>query len=644
VLARTEPRRAIRVALPRGWTLASVVCLVLVAALFLGVSAKNPPAFNRDEAAISYNAYSLSSTGKDEYGARTPMFIRSFDDWKSPLYVYLLAGVYRITGPSIMVARTFSAVLGLVAVLTLYVLALAISRRQWIAIAVTLLAGLGPWLFETTRVVFEVALMPLLLALLLLVVYRAGAGTWRLRHSIAIGLLLAAMAYTYQLGRVLAPLLALGLVLCWYRRWRQLAVVWLVFLAVAAAPIGIWSHNHPGALKARYNATTYITPGTSKPDVALQYLRHYADNLNLWAWVTKGDQDQSDHVRGDGSMFFVEALLALAGAAVVLLRRRSDAWWRFVLFGVVVSPVAASAAAGALDTRRMVLLALLFPLLAIPALQTIAALPAPKARALFAVLVILFGVEVVRWQVVYRQDGPKRLAQFDAYSPALIKTALRERGTLYAFRGDHAAYPQMLLDAAVMGNSPTVVLDYGERPPAGAHVLGMKGECPQCTPVLSRDETGIEAYVYHPAKPRVMRTNFQMTSPLRPVGSPIDFTVYVDNVGDDVANHIILTIKLPPSMHLTGRPFYDMGYGCKGSSTIVCNIGWFPGHKSAVVRYEVTVDRGGPQTMTATLATDKLDVNTARSGTAFTVDLTPPASTKLAPVTVPAVTGPRNAA
>jgi 4-amino-4-deoxy-L-arabinose transferase-like glycosyltransferase len=640
LVARTEHRRAIRVALPRGWTLAAIACLVLVSALFLDVSARNPPAFNRDEAAIAYNAYSLSSTGKDEYGARFPLFIRSFDDWKSPLYVYLLAGVYGITGPSITVARTVSAVVGLAAVLTLYALALAISRKQWIAIAVALLAGLGPWLFETSRVVFEVALMPLVLALLLLVVYRAGTGVWRLRHSIAIGLLLAAMTYAYQLGRVLAPLLALGLVLCWYRRWRQLAVVWLVFVAVAVVPIALWSHAHPGALSARYHATTYVTPGMSKPDVAVQYLRHDVDNLNLWDWVTKGDQDQSDHVRGDGSMFFVEAALALFGAAVVLLRRRSDPWWRFVLFGVLVSPVAASVTAGALDTRRMVLLALLFPLLAIPALERIAVLPAPRARAVLSVLLVLLAVEVVRWQVVYRHDGPKRLAQFDAYSPSLIRTALRDNSTLYAFRGDHAVYPQMLLDAAIMGKSSSaVVLDYGERPTSGAHVLAMKGECLQCPAILSRDETNTEEVAYKPAKPGVMRTNVQMTSPLLPVGSPLDFTVYVDNQGDAAADHVILTIKLPPSMQLTGRPFAEMGYGCKGSSTIVCNIGWLRGHKTAVVHYEVQVDRVGPQTMTATLATDKLDVNTAKSGAAFTVDLTPPGYAKSAPLTVPPVTG-----
>ena len=45
----------------------------------------------------------------------------------------------------------------------------SISRRRLFAVAVTLLAGLSPYLFEISRLVFEVALEPFLIALFLLV-------------------------------------------------------------------------------------------------------------------------------------------------------------------------------------------------------------------------------------------------------------------------------------------------------------------------------------------------------------------------------------------------------------------------------------------------------------------------------------------
>jgi predicted membrane-bound mannosyltransferase len=147
--------------------------LALVAAVFLSVSAKNPPGFYRDESAIAYNAYTLSTSAKDEYGATTPLFIKSYGDYKSPLYVYLLAAVFRVTGPSTAVARTFSAVIGLAAIFVIFALALAITRKQMLALAAAMLAGLSPWLFEISRLVFEVALEPLLIALLLFTVHRA---------------------------------------------------------------------------------------------------------------------------------------------------------------------------------------------------------------------------------------------------------------------------------------------------------------------------------------------------------------------------------------------------------------------------------------------------------------------------------------
>ena len=506
-----------RKARPRAETLAVVLGLALVVVLFLNVRATNPPGFNRDEASDAYNAYTLESTGRDEYGGRFPLTIRALDDWRSPLYVYLLAGVFRVTGPSIAVARTFSAVLGVAAILVVYLLASAISGRRWIGLVVTLLAGLSPWLFELSRLAFEVALLPLVLALLLLAVHRASSRTWRLRHSLVIGLVLSTIVLTYTAGRVLAPLLAIGLVLCWYRKWRQVAVVWAVFLATSVVPVGIWSLQHPGALDARYHATTWIVAGMSTWEIVHQFLWHYADNLNLWAWATRGDPDTVDHVSGAGSLFFVEVVLALAGIVIILLRRRSDPWWRFVLFALIISPIATSATIATLGARPTVLLALVLPLLAIPALETIAALPARKAQALFAVILFVLAVETVHWQRVYWHNGPERVqaSVFDGFSPAIIKAALRENAKVYAFREDHVAYPQLLLDGAIEGKSPssTVVLDWGERPPAGAHVLLYAVPCSQCTPVLESSHDATHEDVYKPARPGVVTTDFQMTSP-----------------------------------------------------------------------------------------------------------------------------------
>ena len=442
--------------------------------------------------------------------------------------------------------------------------------------------------------------------------------------------MLAALAYAYQAGRVLAPALAVGLALFWSRAgWRQLAIAWGVFVA-AVAPIGAWALAHPGALAVRYRATTYIHPGMSKLEIGWQFVVHYARNFNLWAWLRTGDVNPVHHVHGDGMLFWVEVALALAGLVVVVRERRSDPWWRFVVYATVVSPVAASLTVDR-NSLRMVALPVLLPVLALPALERIAALPSRRVvYATAAGLTAIFAFEAIHWQVVYGRNGTARVWWFDGAAHRVAKAAIARGGTVYTSRA-HGLYIDVLFDSAAAGRSPgsVVVLPDAERPPAGALYAGDVRDCPQCSIV---DRTAYYAVLrYRPTPPGVLRTSFQLTSPLLPVGSPLQFLVEVDNKGAKPADHVMLTIKLPQAMQLAGPPWYERGTGCTGSSTIVCNIGYFPKRSSTLFRYGVTVLRGGPLTMSASLGSDKLDVNPAGTGSAFTVNLSPPAYARSSP-------------
>src|SRR4030095_12517127 len=73
----------------------------------------NPPGFFIDESSIAYNAYNISTTGKDEHGESGPLYSRAFGEFKNPVYIYLLAGLFRVAGPGILSARSLSAFAGL---------------------------------------------------------------------------------------------------------------------------------------------------------------------------------------------------------------------------------------------------------------------------------------------------------------------------------------------------------------------------------------------------------------------------------------------------------------------------------------------------------------------------------------------------
>src|SRR5689334_2458739 len=84
---------------------------------------RNPPGFYIDESSIAYNALTISRAGADEYGESFPLYFRAFGDYKNPVYVYALASLFRVTGPSVTAARLLSAWLGALAALLLGLLA-----------------------------------------------------------------------------------------------------------------------------------------------------------------------------------------------------------------------------------------------------------------------------------------------------------------------------------------------------------------------------------------------------------------------------------------------------------------------------------------------------------------------------------------
>jgi len=93
-----------------------VLILILAAALRLFALDKFPAGLNADEASIGYNAWSLIQTGKDEHSVSWPLVFRSFDDYKPPVYFYLVLPFVKMLGLNIWSVRLPSALLGIASV------------------------------------------------------------------------------------------------------------------------------------------------------------------------------------------------------------------------------------------------------------------------------------------------------------------------------------------------------------------------------------------------------------------------------------------------------------------------------------------------------------------------------------------------
>lgn len=132
-----------------------LLVLILAAILRFYQLGSNPPSLDWDETAHGYNAYSILKTGRDEYGYKLPLYFRSFDDYKPPIYTYLVVPSVFVFGLNDFAVRLPSALLGTLAVLFTYLMSYELFRRKDIALLSALFLTISPWHLQFSRVAFE---------------------------------------------------------------------------------------------------------------------------------------------------------------------------------------------------------------------------------------------------------------------------------------------------------------------------------------------------------------------------------------------------------------------------------------------------------------------------------------------------------
>jgi hypothetical protein len=462
-----------------------LVAALLAVVVYLWANPANPPGMFQDEAAIALDAATIADTGRDQHGALLPVFFQSMDDYKSPAYVYVLAGVFVVTGPSEEAARALSALLVLGAVGALAWLAFRLTRRVAVAVGVLVLAASLPWFFDLSRLVFEVALTPLSLALVLLAAERAWRlGRWRARDGIVLGVALAGVAYTYAGARLLTLLVALAVPLLSGLRLRFLAGVYGALLA-GIAPIVAYALRHPGALTSRLADTTFVEDGMGRLEIVQRLAINYRSYWDLPGWLTTGDPISRHHVPGVGSLSWLVVVLA-AGSCVLFVARRVEwtPFWRFAVAMTLAAPVPAAVTGSEQHSLRAVAMPVCLIALTIPALDQLVALAGrvPRSRVALAagLVAVVWAVGTLQYADAFRRNGLERFDAFHAGVPALIEEGLARDGRMLVPEDDLVAQNQVLwhLTATREGRERMETLPADASPTSGELVFGSTDECP----------------------------------------------------------------------------------------------------------------------------------------------------------------------
>lgn len=148
--------------------------ILFTAILFLAVFAQfyklgeTPACINADEAAFGYNAYSILKTAKDEYGTFLPLRLKSFGDYKLPLYAYLSIPSVAVLGLNELSVRLLAKLLSLLFPILIFFLAEEIFANKKVSLLTAFLTAVSPWIQMMGRQAHEVVLASFLITLALL--------------------------------------------------------------------------------------------------------------------------------------------------------------------------------------------------------------------------------------------------------------------------------------------------------------------------------------------------------------------------------------------------------------------------------------------------------------------------------------------
>lgn len=318
-----------------------------------------PPGLNRDEAAIGYTAYSLLITGKDEYGKSWPLSLKSFGDWKLPLYVYASVPAVYAFDLTEFAVRFPSVIAGILTVGMTYFIALELFKNSGVAILAMGLLAISPWHIFFSRVASEsnLAVFWVTLAFLLLL------KTPRFKFFLPLGTVFFGLSLlTYHGNHIFTPLLVLILVFYFRKIFKTpLGIVSLIIFGLMA--IGIFSLTLFSADKTKISGLLAIGDPSivyenivknrliyqntilgkllnNKVVFSLEQIsQNYLESFSPEFLFIKGGTNKQHNIDDFGNLYLVEAPFLLLGLYFLFSKKEKSRW---VLHGwLLIAPLAA---------------------------------------------------------------------------------------------------------------------------------------------------------------------------------------------------------------------------------------------------------------------------------------------------------------
>ena len=304
--------------------------LILICLLFLGTRLFRisgiPSSVYWDEASIGYNAYSVLTTGKDEWGEFMPLHFRAFGEFKLPVYIYSVTASEFIFGLTPLAVRLPAVIFGLLSIIGLYLLVLKLTSNKLLSLISSFLFAISSWFFIFSRTGYEAVAG---LSFFIWATYFGILSFKKKWFFIFSTLFFILSYYSYNSFRVLTPFVLIPLlVFSFYKKKFAEVLISIIILAVSIIPIYKLYTKDSGLSRLQ-------TVGT-KSSIISNYIKNFSPEFLF----VKGDSNPRSQIPGNGELYYLDAMFLLLGILYIL---KSKNYKFYAILGILlIAPIPAA--------------------------------------------------------------------------------------------------------------------------------------------------------------------------------------------------------------------------------------------------------------------------------------------------------------
>lgn len=340
-----------------------------------------PPSLNWDEVSLGYNAYSILTTGKDEWGQFLPLSFRAFGDYKLPFYIYFDVPFIKILGLNEVAVRLPSALAGIGTVILIFLILKELTKNTYLSLLGMFISAILPWLVTFSRIALEANLALFLTCAAFLLFLLSFKRKGFLFFSV---ILLGLSAFTYNSSRVLIlPFIFMAIIFFRSNNWnRKESITSLIILLVITCVVFFQALTVDSSARFRWitildeGAITRINVLRGTSDLptplnqllfnkvtyfALESSKNYFSHFDINFLFFNGGSNFQFSVPGTGQVYLFMLPLILLGMWQAVRQRKN--WQLFLLGWLLIAPIPASITRDAPHPLRSIFLTIPFTII-----------------------------------------------------------------------------------------------------------------------------------------------------------------------------------------------------------------------------------------------------------------------------------------